>query len=448
MDRFQRAHAWAGLPLAVVKRFGEHGAGSLAASIAYYGFFSLFPLLMVLTSVAAIVLANDPALQDKILESAVSQFPVIGTQIRQNVRAVDGSGLTIALGIALALWSGVGGVRSAQVAMDTIWDVPRKERSGMPIAVARALLMLLVIGSFLLAGVVLSGLAAGVGGSAGLVAGFAASLLLHIGVYALAYRVLTVAHVTWSQVLPGAVLAGAGWTALLAVGTWIVSSRLESSSDVYGTFAVVIGLLAWIYLGSQLTLLGAELNAVIARGLWPRSLTGDDLTDADVRALERSARQEERRENEFVNVRFDDDGTAAPTGPAATGQGSNSKRSIGSLVTSVIDGVKQLVRHEVELAKIEATEALSVKAKGAGLLATAGVVALYAVGFLAAAGAAGLAIVLPLWASLLIVGALFAVIGAVLFSVGRKELKAPAGVAKTQETLKEDVRWAKQQIGK
>ena len=149
-----------------------------------------------------------------------------------------------------------------------------------------------------------------------------------------------------------------------------------------------------------------------------------------------------------MNVRFDDDGTAAPTSPAAAGQSSNSKRSIGSLVTSVIDGVKQLVRHEVELAKLEATEALSVKAKGAGLLASAGVVALYAVGFLAAAGAAALAIVLPWWASLLIVGALFAVIGAVLFAMGRKELKTPAGVARTQETLKEDVRWAKQQIGK
>jgi membrane protein len=435
--------------MAVVKRFGDHGDGALAGTIAYYGFFSLFPLLMALTSIAAIVLANDPDLQDRILDSAVSQFPVIGTQIRENVGAVDGSGVTIAVGIALALWAGIGGVRAAQVAMDTVWDVPRKQRSGMPIAIARAMLMLVVLGTFLLAGVVLSGIATGFAGAWGTVIGLGASALLHVAVFVLAYRVLTVASVSWNQVAPGAVLAGLGWTVLLAVGGWIVSDRLESSSDVYGTFAVVIGLLAWIYLGAQLTLVGAELNAVLARHLWPRSLTGDDITEADIRALERSARQEERREDEIVNVRFDDkEDTTAQGRQAASGQRSKGKRSIGALVTSVIDGVKQLVRHEVELAKIEATEALSTKAKGAGLLTGAGVVALYALGFLAAAGAAGLAIVLPLWASLLIVGGVFAVLGAILFAVGRRELKAPAGVARTQETLKEDVRWAKQQIGK
>ena len=145
-----------------------------------------------------------------------------------------------------------------------------------------------------------------------------------------------------------------------------------------------------------------------------------------------------------MDVRFDgDEGTTSQAKQTA-----NSKRSIGTLVTSVLDGLKQIVRHEVELAKIEATEVLSVKARGAGLLAGAGVVVLYAVGFFAAAGAAGLAIVLPLWVSLLIVGGVLAVIGAALFALGRRELKAPADAGKTQETVKEDVRWAKQQIAR
>ena len=121
---------------------------------------------------------------------------------------------------------------------------------------------------------------------------------------------------------------------------------------------------------------------------------------------------------------------------------------MGALVTSVIDGVKQLVRHEVELAKIEAGEAISVKARGAGLLAGAGVAALFALGFIAAASAVGLAIVLPLWASLLIVAGVFVVIGAALFIAGRRELKTPTDMNRTQESVKEDVRWAKQQIGR
>jgi len=117
--------------------------------------------------------------------------------------------------------------------------------------------------------------------------------------------VLTTATVTWRQVLPGAILAGVGWTALLALGGWLVSSRISSSTHVYGTFAVVIGLLGWIYLGAQIALVGAVTNVVLAHRLWPRSLRGD-LTAADRVALRRSAEQEERVPPESVDVTFGD----------------------------------------------------------------------------------------------------------------------------------------------
>jgi YihY family inner membrane protein len=439
-----------GFPYAVIKRFGDSGAGSLAASLAYYGFFSLFPLLMVFTSLAGIILRDRPDLQDQLLDSALAQFPVIGTQIRSNVGQIDGSGLTLAIGIILALWAGLGAVRAAQVAMDTVWDVPRKHRRGTPASIAMALLMLAVLGIFVLGGAVLAGLATGASGVLGTVLALAGSAVLNVVLFAVAYRVLTVADLTWRQVLPGACVAGIGWTVLLSLGGWIVADRVSSSSDVYGTFALVIGLLAWIYLGAQLTLYGAEVNAVQQHGLWPRSIHGE-MTEADRRALRRSAEQEERKEEEIVDVTFGDDGDPQTSDPSV-GSGARTttaeRRSVAAVARSVIDGVTALFRHEVELAKIEATEAIAARAQAIGLLVAGGILALYALGFLAASATAGLDIVLPAWASRLIVAGVFILGGAILFLAGRAAMRSAGGVEQTQATVKEDVQWAKQQIAR
>ena len=149
IDRLQRERSWLAVPFAVVKRYGESNIGNLAATIAYYGFFSLFPLLLVLTSVAGYLLHDRPDLQQQLLDSALAQFPIVGNQIRENVASVQGSGTAVAIGIVLALWAGLGGVRAVQGAMDTVWDVPRKRRPGFAKSVGIALLTLLVLAAFL-----------------------------------------------------------------------------------------------------------------------------------------------------------------------------------------------------------------------------------------------------------------------------------------------------------
>ena len=309
IDRQQRERSWAAIPFAVVKRYGESNVGNLAATIAYYGFFSLFPLLLVLTSVAGYLLHDRPDLQQQLLDSALAQFPIVGNQIRENVASVQGSGTAVAIGIVLALWAGLGGVRAVQGAMDTIWDVPRKRRPGFAKSVGIALLTLLVLAAFLVAAAFVTSFVGSTGGILGAGAGIA-TLAMNIGFLIVGYRVLTTADVTWRQVAPGAVIAGVGWTALLALGGWIVSRQISSSTHVYGTFAVVIGLLGWIYLSAQIALLGAVANVVISQRLWPRSLRGE-LTPADRVALRRSAAQEERVQPETVDVSFEE-----RTGPA------------------------------------------------------------------------------------------------------------------------------------
>jgi YihY family inner membrane protein len=305
IDRFQRDRTWAAVPFAVVKRYGEGNIGNLAATIAYYGFFSLFPLLLVLTSILGYVLHDRANLQQRLLDSALAQFPIVGAQIRQNVTSINGSGVAVAVGLVLAIWAGLGGVRAVQGAMDTVWDVPRKQRPAFPKSIGIALLTLVVLAAFLVTAAAAAWFAGQAPGVAGTAATIVTSLLLNVGFFALGYRVLTTADVGWRQVAPGAVLGGAGWTALLALGGWIMTNRISSSTHVYGTFAVVIGLLGWIYLGAQIALLGAVTNVVVANRLWPRSLRGE-LTPADRVALRRSAEQEARVQPETVDVSFGD----------------------------------------------------------------------------------------------------------------------------------------------
>ena len=136
--------------------------------------------------------------------------------------------------------------------------------------------------------------------------------------------------------------------------------------------------------------------------------------------------------------------TSTAPGPSTNG----ARRPIGVVVSSIVDGVQQLFRKQVELAKIEAGEAVAVRAKGAGLMGGAAVGGLFTVGFLAAAGAAALDLVLPIWAALLIVAGIFVVITAVLLAVGRRAIRTAPTPERTQETLKEDARWAKRQLAR
>jgi YihY family inner membrane protein len=468
-DGFQRRHPAVAFPYAVIKHFGEDNAGNLAATMAYYGFFSLFPLLLVLVTGAALVLRDDPQLQQRLLDSALAQFPIVGEDIRDNLGRIESSGLALAIGIVTSIWAGLGGVRSAQHAMETVWDVPYVRRPSTPKAILRALIMLAAFGVFILAAAVLASVAGGVGLTPLGVVAWLGSLALNVGLFLVLYRVLTSADVSWGDALPGALVAGIGWTALLALGGWIVGNKLESASNTYGFFAVVIGLLAWLHLGSQLTILGAEVNVVRRNRLWPRALVGDDMTEADRRTLRRLAKQETRREDETVSVHFGNggtDGNGAPgngdatmhagvsngtrsTGPAGPPPWAEERRSLSDIIRSVVDGVTALIRKEIELAKIEVTEAAAVRAKGAGFMAVAGVLALFALGFAAAAGSAALDRVLPAWGAHLIVAAVFVVLALVLFLVGRSAMRGtPVAPEKTQATIRDDVRLVKERIGR
>ena len=149
-----------------------------------------------------------------------------------------------------------------------------------------------------------------------------------------------------------------------------------------------------------------------------------------------------------MSARSENGGSLVP-GPMAAPSMAGGQRPLGTVVASAVDGLRTLARKHVELAKIEASEAASVRGRGAGMFAAAGVVGMYAIGFAAAAGAAGLAVVLPVWAAILIVTVLLLIVAGVLALIGRRTIRtAPQPGVRTRETLKEDARWARQQISR
>jgi YihY family inner membrane protein len=305
MDRYQQRNRALAVPFAVVRKFGDDQAGNLAALLAYYGFFSLFPLLLVMVTVLGFVLAGQPELQQRIVHSTLAQFPVIGDQIEHDIHSIQGSGLALAVGLIGTLWAGLGITQQAQNAMNIVWGLPRKQWPSFWMRLARGFGILLVLGLGAVAATVLSGLGTVPGlPVVGRTLPFLGTLVLNLLLFMFAFRVLTAPRRPWRELLPGTVVAGAGWSVLQVVGGYYVTHSIKSASQVYGTLALVIGLLSWLYLGAQLFLYSAELNVVLVKRLYPRSLMPPPLTEGDKRVLEELAKAEERRPEVHVDVAF------------------------------------------------------------------------------------------------------------------------------------------------
>jgi YihY family inner membrane protein len=308
IDAWQRRHPLGGLPIAVVKKFGDDRASNLAALAAYYAFFSLFPLLLALVSILGFVLDGNPSLQDDVLDTALGHIPVIGMQLRDDVHPLTGSGVALVVGVVGALWAGLRVTVALSTAFAEIWDVPRVEQPSGLRSRGRGLALLVILAVMLVAAAIPTGMAAGGGLGGAVVHALAviASLALNGAVFLAVFALLTPGPRQIRALLPGVALAAVGWLVLQALGGWYVDRVVADATATYGTFALVIGLLSWFWLGSLLLLLAAEANVVLVWRLWPRSLTGEP-EPADRRALRRLAESTRRERGEEISVAFGDD---------------------------------------------------------------------------------------------------------------------------------------------
>ncbi|WP_051944168.1 YihY/virulence factor BrkB family protein [Streptacidiphilus rugosus] len=301
LDTWQQRHRASAFGVGVVKKFGDDRGGQLAALITYYGFAALFPLLLLLTTVLGFALHGDPQLRERVLNSALADFPVIGDQLRGNIHSMQGSALAVVVGALGLLYGSLGVAQSLQFAMAQVWNIPGTERPGFFPRLGRSVALVAVLGIGLLAATAATGVLASAGaGPVVTVAGLIASALVNTALYLGCFRILTPKQIAWRCLVPGCAVAGPVWTVLQAFGGVLVAHQLRHSTAVYGLFGTVLGLLWWIYLGAQLTVYAAEINVVANRRLWPRTLFPPPLTPADQEVLDDIAEQEERRPEQQV----------------------------------------------------------------------------------------------------------------------------------------------------
>jgi YihY family inner membrane protein len=302
VDRAQKATRPTAIAVATVKKFQEDQSTNLAAMLAFWAFFSIFPLFLVLVTVLGWVLpASD---KTAVLGHVANLFPLLDPKTD---KGLSGSWGALGVGLVTALWSGLGVVRTVQTALNSVWEIPYHERPGFLEQIGRSLRVLLTIGVGLVFTTLISGLvtstSSGVNlGEAGEIAGYVVSALLDVGLFVAAFRMLSAREITVRDVLPGAVLSGVAFFVLQQVSAFIISGHLRSAQSTYGHFATVITILWWFYLQSVITLLGAQLNVVLRKRLYPRSLVDAPQTEADERVLQAYVPQRTNQPEEEVRA--------------------------------------------------------------------------------------------------------------------------------------------------
>jgi YihY family inner membrane protein len=304
LDRFQQRHLPTAFVYGVIKKYGDDRGGLLAALVAYYGFLSLFPLLVILFTVVAYILPLFPEAEHRLVDSVLTQFPVIGPQLRDNVHPLEGNPVSLVLGVLVLLWGALGLADVLQFVMNQIWNIPERRRAGFFPRLARSLLLYALLAPGLAATTLISSLGTVLHwGSAGSLLASLPGLAANTGLFFVVFRVLTPAQVGWKQLIPGVIVSGAGWQLMQTIGVNLLVNQLRHASHVYGIFGLTIGLIGFLYVAAQLVVYSAEINVVSAQRLWPRGLLPTARTPADRRQLASLVNRAERVLDEEVEVK-------------------------------------------------------------------------------------------------------------------------------------------------
>ncbi|MBC7633421.1 MAG: YihY/virulence factor BrkB family protein [Flavobacterium sp.] len=328
LDGFQRSHPVVGFPLAVFYKYFDDQGAYLSAIITYYAFIAIFPLLLLATSILGFVLRGNPELQQTLLNSALSQFPIIGEQLGKP-ESLTGSTSAIVVGSLAATYGAMGLGQAAQNAANIAWSVPRNSRANPFLLRFRSLVLLLIGGIGILVLAVVTSVLANpdaLGGELAPTLGLlirAAGSLLTLAIFAALFRLVSADRAGWRSVLPGAIVTTVLWQGLQYFGNTYVREVIGKASTMNQTFALVLGLLAFIYIASIMVVMGLEVNVVLRRHLYPRALLTpftDNvvLTEADQKAYSAYAKSQRHKGFQSVEVTFQDREARPPDGTKAS----------------------------------------------------------------------------------------------------------------------------------
>ena len=305
IDAGQKRWGPTSVAVATFKKYSEDQSGSLATAIAFWAFFSIFPLLLVAVTVLGWVLSNTD--KTSVLTKLAGMFPLLDPN---SITGLTGSWWPVVLGALTALWSGIAVISAMQTAFNSVWEMPYHRRPGKLKQILRSLWVLATVGVGLVVSTLISSFitssANGVHlGVAGHIAGYVIAVLLDVALVLAAFRILTEGDITVRDVLPGAVLTGVIFFILQELSALIISQHLKSAQSTYGHFATVITILWWFYLQAVVTMLGAQLNVVLKERLYPRSLVNAPQTEADYRVLQVYAEERTYHPEETVEARVE-----------------------------------------------------------------------------------------------------------------------------------------------
>ena len=327
LDAVQRRRRPLGFPLAVVYKFFDDQGSYLAVIITYYAFAAIFPMLLISSSVLGFVLQGNEDLQKAVLESALKEFPIVGTQLA-TPQGLQGSTPAVIVGTLAAVYGVIGLGQAVQNAVNVTWGVPRNRRPNPFRGRLRSGALLSLAGLTILSFATLTVLAGSRASDQLAKMGWLVSIgsvLVLTAMLILVLRPGRRPRPGFRKVFPGAFFTALGWHLLERLGGIYVNDVLAKTSEVNGVFALTLGLIGLIYAASVIAVIGAELNSVIAHRLYPRSLlalftdSATDLTPADHRAYAMYAQAQRHKAAETIDVTFElhvpDDPPASPDPP-------------------------------------------------------------------------------------------------------------------------------------
>jgi uncharacterized BrkB/YihY/UPF0761 family membrane protein len=313
IDRWQRRHRTPGVAYGVVKKFGDDNANLLVVSLAWYGFTAIFPLLLAVVTLLGFI--GEKSLGGEVV-STLHKFPVVGDSFNPaNSQHLHGSTVGLVIGLAGLVYGAQGVTQTAQQAMATVWAVPQFARTGFLSRLGRSLAGLITIGWTFLVNAPIATYVTRPGESYAIrVPVLVALLAVNSFLYWASFKILTPRSVEGRALVPGAILGAVAFTALITVGTGLVTHQLKNASNTYGTFGSVIGIVAFLLLLAKLSIYSAELNPVLHRRLYPRALPLGELTEADKQVQYELIHEQRRTGEETIGVGF---GPDAPQEAAA-----------------------------------------------------------------------------------------------------------------------------------
>jgi membrane protein len=314
IDRVQRKRSVLGFPIGTFFKFIDDQGPYLSAIISFYALLAIFPLLLLSVTIFGFILQGNPGLQDRLIDTALGTFPIVGDELGRPDR-LQGSTATIVIGILTATYGSLGLGQAIQNALNVAWSVPRNKRPNPIRLRLKSLLLLLVSGSAILAITIVSTIGSEIDlGRFDDVLGWViriATVVLIGMLLTVVFRLAAARRHHLGRAAPGAFTVAVLWQLLQYVGTVYTTRVINETEGMIGAFSVVLGLIGIIYVAALMGVIGIEVNVVLARRLWPRSIRTlfvdrGDLTDADRRAYASYVRAQMHKQAEIVDVSFED----------------------------------------------------------------------------------------------------------------------------------------------